>query len=474
MYRARRRWSAAVGTVAVASLVTATQRRGGPAAHDTHTLEFLIMHLRSCLAGGLGAALLLPLAGIASAAPTTGQFQFEPLPASSPCTPGGNPAQQIVLPPGFVQTEIAREGQGGTRDLWDMNTVNETGPDAGRFLYRTHEISPNAQVSVTDLQTGETRVLAKRADWERFDGIAWTPWGTIIAAEEVSPAAVKDPAVPQAVGGLVYEIDPVTGAAVARPAVGSRSHEGLRFDALGNLYGISERNPGYIYRFTPDRRGDLASGQLYALKVTNDDGDNDPLTGSATWVPLDRAAVQVDSDAAAAAAGATGYNRPEDIETADSTGNSRGGQALFVAVTGDDSVYKVDLRQPAGGKEHLTAAVSAYVRAGVNAPADFDSPDNLALDHNGNLYITEDPGGSAPAKTLGDDIWVAVPSRGGAPTAEDTVRFASITDCNAEPTGIYFSKDGNTLYVNIQHRGGDGADIAYAVTQADQGNQPTR
>jgi hypothetical protein len=350
MYRARRRWSAAVGTVAVASLVTATQRRGGPAAHDTHTLEFLIMHLRSCLAGGLGAALLLPLAGIASAAPTTGQFQFEPLPASSPCTPGGNPAQQIVLPPGFVQTEIAREGQGGTRDLWDMNTVNETGPDAGRFLYRTHEISPNAQVSVTDLQTGETRVLAKRADWERFDGIAWTPWGTIIAAEEVSPAAVKDPAVPQAVGGLVYEIDPVTGAAVARPAVGSRSHEGLRFDALGNLYGISERNPGYIYRFTPDRRGDLASGQLYALKVTNDDGDNDPLTGSATWVPLDRAAVQVDSDAAAAAAGATGYNRPEDIETADSTGNSRGGQALFVAVTGDDSVYKVDLRQPAGGQ----------------------------------------------------------------------------------------------------------------------------
>ena len=44
------------------------------------------MHLRSYLAGGLGAALLLPLAGIASAGPTTGRFQFEPLPASSPCT----------------------------------------------------------------------------------------------------------------------------------------------------------------------------------------------------------------------------------------------------------------------------------------------------------------------------------------------------------------------------------------------------
>lgn len=115
-------------------------------------------------------------------------------------------------------------------------------------------------------------MLAERADWERFDGIAWTPWGTIIAAEEVITAAGRDPAVPQAVGGLVYEIDPVTGAAVTRPAVGSRSHEGLRFDALGNLYGISERNPGYIFRFTPDRRGDLARGQLLPSRLPTTTG----------------------------------------------------------------------------------------------------------------------------------------------------------------------------------------------------------
>src|SRR5262245_48857330 len=72
-----------------------------------------------------------------------GAFQFEPLPASSPTTSGGNPVEPFLLPDGFVQTVIAREGDGGTTDLWDMNTLNENGPNAGRFLYRTHETGSN-------------------------------------------------------------------------------------------------------------------------------------------------------------------------------------------------------------------------------------------------------------------------------------------------------------------------------------------
>lgn len=399
--------------------------------------------------------------------PTKGPFQFQPLPTSTACTPGGNPEQPFVLPAGYTQTVIAREGDGGTRDLWDMNTVNEDGEQAGRFLYRPHEVSNSAQVSVTDLQTSSTRVLAERADWERFDGIVWTPWGTILTGEETRSAALPDPVVPQAKAGLIYEINPKTGAAVVRPAIGSRSHEGMRFDSQENLYGISENAPGYIYRFVPDKRGDLSSGQLYVLKVTQPTGDR---TGEAIWVPLDRAAAQVDSDAAAAAVGATGYGRPEDVEIATSTGNNRGGaNVLYVAITSEDRVLAVDLREPVSGADKTTAFVSEYVKAGVNAPADFDSPDNLALDKNGNLYITEDPGGQAPSKTQGDDIWVSTPDQqaGGRPgAAKTTVRFASLTDCDAEPTGIYFDKSGTTLYVNAQHRGGDGVDKAIAITEA--------
>jgi hypothetical protein len=319
-------------------------------------------------------------------------------------------------------------------------------------LYRTHEVGSNGAVSVTDLWTGATRILAQRAEWGRLDGIVWTPWATLLIAEERA-------------GGLVYELDPQTGDGVARPAIGRKSHEGMRFDPQGNLYSISETSPGYIFKFVPDVRGDLSSGQTYALKIVNPTGDR---TGEAEWVKLNQAEVETDADAAAAAAGATGYNRPEDVEIATSTGNNRGGaNTLYVAVTGpgDNRVLGIDLREPKGGTDHETAFVYDYVKVGVNAPADFEWPDNLALDKNGKLFITEDPS-TATATRNGDDIWVAVPPSDGDShsPASSVIRFASLTDCNAEPTGIYFDLSGTTLFVHAQHRGGDGLDKAVAIT----------
>jgi uncharacterized protein len=241
----------------------------------------------------------------------------------------------------------------------------------------------------------------------------------------------------------------------------------MRFDPQGNLYTISENFPGYIFRFTPDARGDLSSGQTFALKITSPTGDR---TGEAEWVELDQAQVEVDADVAAAAVGATGYNRQEDVEIATSTGNNRGGaNPLYVAVTGrptDNRILGIDLREPKGGKNHATAFVYDYVKVGLNAPADFEMPDNLALDKDGNLYITEDPA-TAPSTGRGDDIWVAVPNTGGDQhgPASAVVRSASLTDCNAEPTGIYFDLSGRTLFVNAQHRGGDGRDKSVAITR---------
>jgi secreted PhoX family phosphatase len=243
----------------------------------------------------------------------------------------------------------------------------------------------------------------------------------------------------------------------------------MRFDPQGNLYSISESSPGYIFKFTPDVRGDLSSGRSFALKIVNPTGDR---TGEAEWVELDQAQVLVNADVAAAAAGATGYNRPEDVEIGTSTGSSKGGNnILYVAITGrptDNRIIAIDLRESKGGKDHSTAFVYDYVKIGVNAPTDFEMPDNLALDKQGNLFITEDPA-TAPATLRGDDIWVATPADSGHGNghnpASSVVRFASLTDCSAEPTGIYFSLDGKTLYVNAQHRGGDGLDKSVAITK---------
>ncbi|HYD51867.1 MAG TPA: alkaline phosphatase PhoX, partial [Gemmatimonadaceae bacterium] len=235
------------------------------------------------------------------------------------------------------------------------------------------------------------------------------------------------------------EYDPATGVTRPLPAIGARSHEGLRFDANGALYGISESTPGNagqsgaLFKFVPDRKGDLSSGQLYALRVH----DAATKTGAATWVPLDRDAVRVNSDAEALRVGATGWARPEDVEIATSTGNARGGPSvMYVATTTDDLVLRVELH---GDSAH----VSDFVREGVNVSG-LNNPDNLALDAQGNLYIAEDNGPG--------DIWLVRATR--APVASEVVRFASLTDCAAEPTGIYFDRGGRTLYVNVQHAGG--------------------
>jgi secreted PhoX family phosphatase len=90
--------------------------------------------------------------------------------------------------------------------------------------------------------------------------------------------------------------------------------------------------------------------------------------------------------------------------------------------------------------------VRNYVERGVNVTTEFEDPDNLALDKSGNLYIAEDDGPG--------DIRVAVAGQGPQRVAKQVVCFASLSDCCAEPTGIYCDRNGQRLYVHVQHAGG--------------------
>jgi len=375
---------------------------------------------------------------------------FTPIAGSATCVAPPSTAagfasyQPFVLPEGFSQMILATEIDdfrpvaGSGADLPDMMVLNETGPQAGRFLYRTHEVGSNGAVTVTDLWTGATSLVDQQSHYEALDGIVWTPWHTLLFAEERIVASLRDPRVPDAVGGLVYEYDPRSGVTTPRPAVGARSHEGLRFDAQGNLYGISESTPGVngsgaIYKFVPDRRGDLSSGQLYVLKVL------DPSrTGEAVWVPLDRQAVQVNSDAPAIAAGATGWGRPEDIEISTSSGTTKGGNVMYVTSTSEDLVLRIEL-------DGDRAYVTNFVQEGVNVTG-LNNPDNLALDNQGNVYIVEDNGPG--------DIFVARVRGGNERVAQEVALFASLSDCAGEPTGLYFDRNGKTAWVHVQHAGG--------------------
>ena len=416
----------------------------------TITASVLALASAAC-ADPLAAPRNLALSAATMSQHAPGQFgDFTAIPGSASCSAPPSlladftSYEPFVLPEGYAQRIVATEledwtplaGSGG--DLPDMMTLNETGPQAGRYLYRTHEVGSNGAVPVSDLVTGATTVADQQPHYEALDGIVWTPRHTLLFAEERIVASHKDPRVPNAVGGLVYEYDPSTGLTRPLPAVGARSHEGLRFDAQGNLYGISESTPGVngsgaIYKFVPDRRNDYTSGQLYALKVLDASR-----VGEAVWVPLDRAAVQVNSDAEAIAQGATGWGRPEDIEINTNVGNTRGGQVMYVASTSEDLVLRIEL-------DGDRAFVSNFVQEGVNVSG-LDNPDNLALDNQGNVYIEEDNG---PA-----DIWIARAGSGRQQVAEVVELFASLSDCNAESTGLYFDGNSQRAWVHVQHAGG--------------------
>lgn len=403
------------------------------------------------ITGAATCALLLGSAGVAVAA--NGPMAFEPIGGSAYDQQSAEWDLPLVAPEGFTQELVKDETEldiydGGVDDLSDMNTVNETGRHAGRYLYRTHEVGSNGSLSVVDLETGDAEVIAQRDDWRRLDGLEWTPWGTLLFAEETA-------------GGRLFEafVDPSDPTELVRVEerreVGILRHEGIGAtnDAV---YVIDELNGGSIYKFEPSRRGDLSDGQLYALRLTGlDDAeqkwDSATYTGKAgdfEWVALDMDQVVVDADAAADDVHASEFGRPEDVEVI--------GQMLYVANTSEDRVVQIDLKKQ---------VLSSFVHAGGNVPTEnrsaevtgFNGPDNLARGADGRLWIVED--------NVPSDIWVAGPDNDHDGSADEVELFASLKDPGAEISGIYFGKDPQTLFFNVQHPAKALADGTWAITR---------
>ena len=99
-------------------------------------------------------------------------------------------------------------------------------------------------------------------------------------------------------------------------------------------------------------------------------------TGDAVWVPLDREEVQVNSDAAAITAGATGWGRPEDVEISTSGGSTKGGHVMYRQRARPRLwVLRIELN---GDK----AYVSNFIQEGVNVSG-LNNPDNLGARQSG-------------------------------------------------------------------------------------------
>jgi secreted PhoX family phosphatase len=420
-------------------------------------------------------------------------------PLASSAAPTADEAFPITLSnPAFEQRSIAdRQTQlaAGVPNTgnWDMNTVNETGDDAegceedankGRYLFTVFETG-QAGVQRHDLETGETETLwhsLASGGHVAFDASFWTPWGSLITAEESWQTAAGGSTSPY---GRLFELqNPTTAPGIVGPLTATSndgavfvhqnviprvSHEGIQFDAAGNLYFIDELNGGSLYKYTPAaklrdvKRGTadyFAAGQTFVLRVG--DGSTPNATGAYVWVPftdangaaLPGALVITDTNGVSSVDGrnttdlaafkGTDYQRPEDLQIV----RVRGKEYLFVATTTTNEVYRLDLK-------HQTISVFANtstvdLATGVAVGGALASPDNLALDHEGNLYIIEDRNGG-----VDNDIWFAKDSNKDGDLAdpgEGLGRWASNGTPGSEFTGLYFDPfNKRRAWVNIQH-----------------------
>lgn len=378
------------------------------------------------------------------------------LPETAPLQLSSPFFSQKVLADRNTQLGLGESNSGN----WDMITANETGTDAGRYLYAPFETGAGG-VQRTDLWTGVTKTIVQSGTqgFRSGDFSRWTPWGTYMTAEESWGT--------NSTYGRLFEVtnplaDTASADFVHRNVVPRVSHEGGAFDKNNSFYFIDEFNGGSIYKYVSaaptasNGNSYFDKGQTFVLKTNG--GSNSNAVGAATWeaittgtgTPLATTAgamlnmgggsFSMDGRAAADMVGGTNYQRPEDIEL-QTLGN--GDEVLYIATTTTNEVYSLNLATNEMKLFVSRATFNSVTGAAVGS--EFTSPDNIAIDANGNIYISEDqPGGRA-------DIWFATDAdRDG--VAESISRWASMSTVGAEPTGLYFDKfNPNVAYVNIQH-----------------------
>ena len=249
------------------------------------------------------------------------------------------------------------------------------------------------------------------------------------------------------------------------------SHEGLRFNHAGTeLYFVDEDRSGSVYKFVPSVPGDYSKGRSFVLRVDGFAGDpatvagaypdNKPAerTGMATWVPMTDAngvalttANPFDNETrggrlAADELNGTPFRRPEDIEVGYL---KNGNEAVYFTATEELAVYSVEELGHGKAMVRLAADESTLKNLGHAATTGhINSPDNLAQDALGNIYMVEDwPNGD----NVGGDIWFLRDTNNDG-VAESVDHFMSLQVKGAENTGMIFNPANPTQFiVNVQH-----------------------
>ena len=259
--------------------------------------------------------------------------------------------------------------------------------------------------------------------------------------------------------GWVVEVDPRTGEAQKHVALGRYAHECCTLYRLDDerivAYSGDDKKNEHLYKFISSKPNSLKEGTLYVADTINGkwlsmDWETQPVLQDRF---KDQTDVLIRSREAAKLLGATPLNRPEDIEIDPITGH------VFVALTNnydkDDyhgSLLKIE--EDNGAFDSLSFKASTYMAGGEESG--FSCPDNLAFDQSGNLWMTTDVSGWAmnnpeePYMPFKNNSLFVIPRIG--EDAGKVIRVAS-GPRDSELTGPWFSPDGKTLFLSVQHPG---------------------
>ncbi len=308
--------------------------------------------------------------------------------------------------------------------------------------------------------------------------------------------------------GWIVEIDPFDPLSTPkkRTALGRFKHESAAWNFTRDkrvvVYMGDDQANDYIYKFVSDKpyvEGNKAanstlldSGKLYVARFDNGATTGD-FMGTGEWLLLDKnvnptlkadtsfpnqAAVLIHARLAADKLGATKMDRPEWVTVHPVTGEVYGTMTNNASRTATDdanprekNVYGQIIRwREAGGDAAATrfqwdifvlagnptvAANQGTLKSGsvnVNADNTFNSPDGLAFDRFGRLWIQTDGNYSNAGDFAGqgnNSMLCADPQ-----TRE--IRRFLVGPKECEVTGIAFAPDHRTMFVNIQHPGESG------------------
>ena len=372
-----------------------------------------------------------------------------------------------------AQSTVRVPGLGDGASMTDMSAFDPT----GRYIFLPHEVQYGAGLTRYDRKTDKAVNLFKgdmggaNGDWINdfgaLDPATWTPKNTLLLGEEWSGQ------------GRLFEVtnpmaDVENGEAVIvteLESVPNVSHEGLRFNHAGTaLYFVDEDRSGSIYKFVPKIKGDYSKGQSFVLKVEGYTGsasanagaypNHNPAerTGMATWVAITdtNGVALTNADPfdnfsrggrlAADELNGTPYRRPEDVEV----GYLKNGhEVLYFTATEELAAYAVEELGYGKAMVRLFADESTLKNVGHAATTGhINSPDNLAQDALGNIYMVEDwPNGD----NVGGDIWFLRDTDNDG-VAESVDHFMSLQVKGAENTGMIFNPANPTEFiVNVQH-----------------------